>query len=111
MVYRVLRRLDTGHEPGALVSGKQFSKKTIKILVQREAIAPVSAPPLEVLPGWTLRAERFGKVGIDAIAFLEMTDQAVSKATGANVKAIKKWRQDLKRHLGIGKTPAAYKRR
>jgi len=50
MLYRVLKPLDTGHQVGDVVDGRLF--KQLARLEQRGCLAPVSAPPLRVLPGW-----------------------------------------------------------
>lgn len=102
MIYRVLRRLDTGHRPGDVILGSLFYSDQIRqILVNKKAITPVSAPPMEELPGWKLRAERFGKVDIDIIKFLEMDDQSLAKAIESKPHVIAKWREELKGWLGI----------
>lgn len=102
MIYRVLKALDTGHKPGDVVPGDLFYSDQIRqILMNKKAIAPVSAPPMEELPGWSLRAERFGRVNIDTIKFLEMDDQSLAEAIGSKPRVVAKWREELKGWLGI----------
>jgi hypothetical protein len=110
MIYRVLRNLDTGHKPGDFVKGSRFKKGVLGILLHRGILAPVSAPPLRVLPGWSLRAERLGEVGIDAIKFMEMDDDEIAEKIDANPRAIAKWRADLKSQLSLGSSSAKRRR-
>lgn len=110
MIYRVLRNLDTGHKPGDFVKDRRFNKKTVKILIRVGALAPVSAPPLRVLSGWSLRADRLGDAGIDAIKFLEMGNDEIAEKIDANPRAVAKWRADLKGQLGLGNSSARKRR-
>lgn len=106
MLYRVLARLEIRNEyvePGSVDKLKELNPRVIGILLEKARIVPVQAPPLSEFLGWTLRVERLGKAGIDAIKFLEMSDGAIGKAIDADPRAIAKWRGELKRSLGIGK--------
>jgi len=101
MLYRVLRALDTGHLPGDVVNGDRFRATSIPILIGVQAIAPVSAPPLDTFPGWKLRAERFTEAGYDAIGILETDDVTLAEAIGSNARSIQKWRAELEGYLGL----------
>ena len=102
-VYRVLRPLSTGHEPGDLVDGTQF--KGLDALVEARALAEVKPPPLSELPGWTTRAEKLGGEGIvTAVDFLEADDELLKEALNyKTMRNINKWREELKGWLVAGK--------
>lgn len=71
-LYRVLRRLahkDTYIQPGT-VAILPFKASDLAILETRGAIAPVSTPPLAVLPGWSEKAKAAQKHGIVTVADL-----------------------------------------
>lgn len=101
MMFRVLQDLSTGHGRGSLVCGSRFNKRVRDALIKAEAIAPISAPPLDALTGWTLRAERLGAVGIDAMRFLELDDSAIAQEIGVDKRAVGKWREELHGWLGV----------
>jgi len=108
MIYRVMQRLATGPnrnvyvEPGSPIRADRFPTRTMQILLKKQAIAPISAPPLDALRGWKLRAKRFTAAGYDAFKFLEADDRTVADATGYNVKSIAKWRKELEELLLLG---------
>jgi hypothetical protein len=108
MIYRVIRRLATGKdlstyiEIGSTIKGTRFKPEVTTRLCQVGALAPVSAPPLEILPGWKLRSKRFNDAGYDAITALEATDEDLAAATGYHVRSIRKWKKELESFLGIG---------
>lgn len=64
-LFRVLKRLDTGHVPGDIVEGGLF--KRADLLVGANALARVKGPPLTELPGWQARAEKLRRVGIETV--------------------------------------------
>ena len=62
LLYRVLKHLDTGHKPGDILDGRQFT--ALGKLVTAGALAKARTPPLTELPGWTTRAEKLRRIGI-----------------------------------------------
>lgn len=73
-LYRVLKRLDTGHEPGDIVDGNLFRR--LDLLVNAKVLAKVKGPPLTELPGWGMRAEKLRRVGIETVEdLLDMDPQ------------------------------------
>jgi hypothetical protein len=107
MLYRVLRNLSAGSNrntlilAGGTISGNRFGKKTTAILVAKGALSPVSAPPLEALPGWKLRAKKFNEAGYDAILILETDDESLAFATDYKPQSIKKWKKELMDYLQL----------
>lgn len=72
-MYRVLRPLSNGAKIGDIVSGKGLA---IDALLKARAISLVQAPPLEILPDWTERAEKLRDYGIETIVdFVEADGQ------------------------------------
>ena len=105
MLYRIFETLDVrGNyvEAGCVDSLRELSDRVIGILMARQKIAPISPPPMDKLPGWGLRAERFGKVGIDVLTFLEMSDDELAALIECDPRSIAIWRMDLRGLLGIG---------
>ena len=109
MIYRVLRPLSVGSklngivEPGGTISEDRLGWRVAQILLAKGAISPISAPPLDVLPGWSLRAKRFEAAGYDALSLLEGDDETIASETSYNVRSITKWKQELKDFLLIKK--------
>jgi len=109
MLYRVLKNLSAGSNrntlilAGGTISGNRFGEKTTAILVAKGALSPVSAPPLDALPGWKLRAKKFEEAGYDAIMILETDDESLAYNTGYSPKSIKKWKVELRGFLGLGR--------
>ena len=105
MLYRIFETLDVRGsyvEAGCVDPLRELSDRVIGILMARQKIAPISPPPMDKLPGWELRAKRFGKVGVDVLTFLEMSDNELAMLVECNPKSIATWRMDLRGLLGIG---------
>ena len=78
-LYRMIERITFADgrpslEMGAVSRLKGISKKGIKILLKKGAIAPVSSPPLSILPGWEERAKLLASVGVMNIEDLLTSD-------------------------------------
>jgi len=83
MLYRVLRRLSTGHERGDIVPEQRFKPNVLEALVNVNALSPISTPPLSELQGWAGRAELLAEVGIfDALQFVEADDKVLREVFG-----------------------------
>jgi len=72
ILYRVLKRLDTGHVPGDVLDGRMF--KALGKLVAVGALAKARTPPLTELPGWSMRAEKLRGIGIVTVEDLLSMD-------------------------------------
>jgi hypothetical protein len=107
MIYRVIKRLSVGTklsgyvEPGGMVTDDDLGLRVATILVKRGAISPVKAPPLDVLPGWHLRAQKFEAAGYDAITLLECDTELIARETGYQERSIEKWKRELMEYLEV----------
>jgi hypothetical protein len=106
MIYRVIQRLSVGKktgyvEPGAMVTDDDLGIRVTAILVERGAISPVKAPPLDALPGWHLRAQKFEAAGYDAILLLETDTELIARETGYQERSIDKWKRELMDYLEV----------
>lgn len=99
MIYRVLKRLETGKriiERGEVIPGTDLNEKTVRALEKVGALARVSAPPLAALPGWKIRAKKLEKAEIvDAAEFLEAPDEEISKHIKATPGQIAAWKAEI----------------
>ena len=98
-MYRVHKRLSKGKtmiEKGAFTMLDWLPKAGIAKLLLKGSISKVQAPPLIVLPAWTLRAKRLQPHGIiDAEQFLEANPQELAEKIGVKERTINKWRDEL----------------
>lgn len=77
------------------------------VMVEAGAVSEVSAPPLEELPGWSVRAQKLALVGIvDVVQFLEADAEIVGKALRRKAETIESYRRELYRWL-TADAPAA----
>ena len=110
MIYRVLAKLSVGAklgdyiDEGGMVSDSDFTPRVIAILIERGALLPVAPPPLSVLPGWKLRAKRFGEAGYDAIGILETDTETVALETDYTERSIEKWKRELRGFMEVRET-------
>jgi hypothetical protein len=105
-VYRVLKRLDRGSkgvlECGILIIDRDWPSNYIDRLVEVQAIAPVSAPPLNVLPGVGERDEALTSVGIETIdQLLEASDEGLMRALDIDAIQLAQLRADVVRWLTV----------
>jgi len=100
-VYRVLKRLDTGHRPGDLVDGSQFSR--LDVLVRKGALALAKSPPLVELPGWTARAEKLATIGVETVQdFLDADPQTLSELFNhKRGTTVSKWKDEARGWLRV----------
>jgi hypothetical protein len=93
-LYRVLKDLSTGHKRGDVVEGSQF--KMLDLLVAKNALAPISTPPLAELPGWTKRLEKMQELGIVTVQdLLDADSEAVARVFGYKSTAgIERWKKE-----------------
>lgn len=94
--YRCVTNLSFGKrrvERGEIV--KLEGELADKLLAAR-AIAPLHTPPLALLPGWTLRAERLKLVGVITGAdFLECSPHIIAEVMDVRVETVGRWRERL----------------
>lgn len=96
MLYRVLKPLETGHQPGALVFGRQF--KHAAALARRGALAEVRLPPVAALT-W-LREDyraRLAEAGItDSITLLEADPVKLAAQIHTRADRVQSWQAELR---------------
>jgi len=107
MLYRALQHLDGTNPPirrGDIFPGARLKPAAIPILVDREAISAVSAPPLAILPGWTRRAEKIAAKGIITLdQFIETDSAEIAKVfKAADADTIDTWKREA---LNLLRTP------
>ena len=95
MLYRVLKPLETGHQPGALVFGRQL--KYAAQLAQRGALAEVHLPPIAALT-W-LREDyraRLLAAGItESVALLEADPIKLAAQLHTYADRVRNWQAEL----------------
>ena len=100
-LYRVVDQIMFGNEiiPAGTISDLRWIKAR-GTLEKAGVIAPVSTPPLRVLPGWGARAGALARVGIETVEqFLEARPEALSKELGASESSIRKHQREVMRWL------------
>lgn len=109
MIYRVLKLLSTGHEPGQLVDGERFKPNVLAALLRVQAVSEVRGPPLTQLPGWLRRAERLEAVGIETVTdFLKADPDRLKRIFGhKKLSTITRWRNEARRWITVDKAPKA----
>jgi len=106
MLYYVHKNLQYGN--GTIGKGcvhplDGLRQENIEILIRKGAIAVFKVPPMDQLPGWTLRYKRFEEHGIDVHRFFGMSDDEIADAIGSRPHVIAKWREDLRELLGLNR--------
>ena len=99
-MWRVHSRLDIGKGevlyPGSLSTIYWLKRKGLERLEMKGSISKVFAPPLAVLPGWTLRSQRLLKVGVEYVdQFLESDPAETAGKIGVQPKTIEKWQNEV----------------
>jgi len=95
-VYRVLRRLSSGERVGILTTLARLPMGSIVILAGRGAIARINAPILEILSGWSERAEVLHEVGIvDGEQLLLAEPGMLAVAVGETVEMVRAWQAEM----------------
>lgn len=97
-LYRIHDRLLVNSKKGEFIEGgpgvvsdlSMISQGHIDVLISGGAISEVKAPPLDELPGWTLRAERLARAGYDAAGFLLGSPDDIIAAT--REKGVRNWK-------------------
>lgn len=101
-IYRVLKDLSFGEKvvnAGAFLPHTRFKPENIAILEERGAIARINPPPLHIIPGWSTRAAKLNKAGIqNAEQFLEGDINTLAESAGVSVETVAKWQTELSTH-------------
>lgn len=98
--YRALKDLSNGYKQHQPVPASALKAAVIPILLEKGAIAEVAGPPLYVLPGWKVRAEKLAFIGVTMVhEFLEHDVQELATTMGVRIATIEKWEAELVRWL------------
>lgn len=95
-LYRALTKLSGVCQRGDLTTLAHLTPEKVALLVSRGAVAPVAAPPLAALPGWTSRAGKLAKVGIeDAVQFVQGDPALLARVLHVKAETIDRYRESL----------------
>lgn len=99
-MWRTLKSLSKGFDTvipqGSIVALEWVDEAGLERLQQVGAISRLTAPPLQKLPGWQLRAKRLSAVNIrSAEEFLEMNDSELAALIDADPRTVARWRDEL----------------
>jgi len=102
-MYRVLKAISWGKTTltvGSLVSLNLSEEAERALVYLRRALSPVAPPPLDILPGWKVRARRLGEIGVgNVLQLLEADASTVAKALRTSVTAVRRWQDEAKTFL------------
>lgn len=103
-MWRIHSRLDIGKGkilyPGSLSTLHWLDRKGLQRLEMKGSISKVSAPPLAILPGWILRAERLSSLGIEYVDQLIACDEKdLAEKAGLQERTILKWKDEVEQWL------------
>lgn len=100
VLYRVLQNIAWGGREvkrGGMDTLLGMSAKSLRVLQERGAIAPVIPPPLSALPGWSIRANRLAKVGIVTVLdLLEAEMETVKAACRVSDATAERWKAEAR---------------
>jgi hypothetical protein len=95
-IYRVITRtpFSDGRIEGDLVCESDYAHDVLMKLLAKDKIAPVTGPPLSILPEWKLVAEKVVDIGImDVIEFIEADPVEIMHVVGWKRDAtVAKWK-------------------
>lgn len=84
--------------------GARLQAKSIPVLVDKGAIAPVSAPPLAELPGWKIRGAKCKKIGIETVdEFMEVDIEKAAELLKVKPQMISAWKYEIINWLSVPK--------
>lgn len=102
--YRILQRLSIKGgfvEPDTLTA-LHLTAEQAQTLIDVGAIAPIHAPPLAVLPGWSDRAEDLAEQGIITVTdLLDADTNALIDSLVQNRATLEAWKQEALRWLQV----------
>ena len=103
MLYRVLKPIylrGATLPPDSLISLNLSPAQEEALVRLRKALSPAAPPPLEILPGWSVRSQRLAKAGYgDTMTFLEGDADVIAKAVKASPALVRRWQDEVKRKL------------
>lgn len=109
MLYRALQRLSGVCNRGDLTNLAHMEPERIALLVRRGAVAPISPPPLEELPGWEKRAAKLAKYDIlTAEQFLEADNAQLCRVLRVKAETVEQYRRDVYESLVVREVPPAF---
>ena len=105
-LYRTLERLIDGvglvYERGIVDPLKKVPASVITILLEKQRIVEVQAPPLRVLPGWEERAAILEPLGIEDVSQLVDADlDEVAKELDTPVEGLRRAAQEAQHWLEV----------
>ncbi len=106
-MYRLINSLllrDNSTLPAGIIADLEGEYKikpsTIEILIKNGAIAKVSTPPLEVLPGWAYRAKRLASKGVETVEDLLKSDtEALAGELGLKPETVETYKTEARESL------------
>ena len=106
-MYRLINALLLGNNstlPAGIIADLEgeykIKPKVIDVLIERGAIARVSTPPLEVLPGWAYRARRLSSKGIETVEDLLRSDTAtLAEVLGVKPETVETYKTEARESL------------
>jgi len=105
-IYRAERRLTTGHEQYEIVLASELGPGVAGILLARGILSVASGPPLVEFPGWKIRGQRLGEIGIrtvNALLDAEHEEAIIREFELTGADTIERWRREA---LGWLEAPA-----
>ncbi len=99
--YRALTNLDAGHNniitEGVVFKESRLSPKAVTILAEMGKIATVSFPPLEIIPGWKIRAAKVKTLSTEE--FLDATNDELAVKMKSKPDTIESWKAEILRWM------------
>lgn len=99
MLYRALSNLDAGKtkiRKGQVFPQYVLTGPVLDKLTRLGRISRVSTPPLSVLPGWSKRAEKLARIGVETAEQFVLADDAdLKKAMRASPERVKYWKEEI----------------
>ena len=122
-LYRIHRKLDVGSEvlpahslasvngelgDTTFVPGIRLKPKSVEALERKGAISRMGAPPLEVVAGWTKRAEKLSAISVTTVEdFVETPTAQLAAFLKVRDTTIEMWKNELLSWLVVSNRPPA----
>lgn len=102
-LYRAVQKLSWGGRTvlrGTVFRATALPAASVARLVATGGIAPVSTPPLALVPGWRTRAARLAKEGIDSVEGVLGTGAvALAACFRVRVPTAERWLRELEEYF------------
>jgi hypothetical protein len=99
--YRSLRDLNAGNNniitEGIVFKESRLSPKAVTILAEMNKIATVSFPPLDVIPGWKIRAAKVKNLSTEE--FLDAPNDELAVKMKSKPDTIESWKAEILRWM------------